>query len=67
MDIMLRKPAVCRALGVSRSTLHVLIKEKKFPAGVPLTGPGGRIKGWLQSWVDRYNAARVKDGERAAR
>lgn len=54
-----RKPTVCQRLGVSKSTLHRLIKAQKFPAPIRITD---RIVGWPQSLVDAWIEEKAKGG-----
>ena len=58
MDEILRRPAVQRVTGKSRSEIYDDIAKKQFPRPVPLS-PGGHSVGWLKSEVDRWLAARV--------
>jgi prophage regulatory protein len=51
IDPVLRRPAVRGMLGVSNSTLHVWIKNGRFPAPLEL---GPRVRGWRRSVVESY-------------
>lgn len=41
-------------LGVEKSTLYKMVKEKKFPPGFPTTGSGGNIIVWLYKDVESF-------------
>src|SRR5262249_27035208 len=55
----LRKSEVLNKLGIKRSALSELIKDDKFPPGVPII-PNGRTQGWIEDEVDAYIAERRK-------
>ncbi len=55
----LRWPDVQMRVGICRSHAHNLIKEEKFPAPIKLTG--GRASAWLESEIDAWIDARVKE------
>ena len=50
---LLRMPEVCRRIGVSRSSLYKMIKEKSFPASRQL---GPMTVAWLESDVNDWIA-----------
>lgn len=52
----LRLPEVKAMIGLSKSSLYALIKEKQFPAPVRL---GTRAVAWVKSEVRQWAAARV--------
>lgn len=53
IDPVLRRQAVREMLGVANSTLHVWIKNGRFPAPLEL---GPRVRGWRRSVVENYLA-----------
>jgi len=55
---LLRLPEVSQTVGFSRSHLWRLVKQGKFPQPIPL-GPNSR--GWLESEVQAFIAARVAE------
>ena len=55
-DRFLRFPEVKERVGYSRSMVHLLIKEGKFPAPYKL---GLRASGWLESSIDKWIAERI--------
>lgn len=62
-DKILRLPEVSQTVGFSRSHLWRLVKQGKFPQPIPL-GPNSR--GWLESEVQAFIAARVADRDSGA-
>jgi prophage regulatory protein len=55
-DRFLRWPEVKNRVGYSRSQVHLLIKQGRFPAPVKL---GARASAWLQSSIDQWISGRV--------
>lgn len=55
-ESLLRRPEVEARTGLSRSTIHQLIHEGRFPASIELTG---RTRCWVASDVDAWIAARI--------
>lgn len=49
---ILRLPAVCNKIGLSKPTVYRLMKQGRFPKSVPLTGI--RAVGWIESEVDAW-------------
>ncbi|RDH82689.1 MAG: AlpA family transcriptional regulator [endosymbiont of Galathealinum brachiosum] len=60
VDSILRLPIVTARTGLSRATIYLKIKQKRFPQQVAL---GGRAVGWweseVNSWLDSLE--RVKE------
>ena len=56
---ILRRPAVLRATGLSRSTLYRQIADGAFPAPLRL---GPRAVGWLESAVSAWVESRPQAG-----
>lgn len=50
-DIILKRPAVEKRTGLSRSTLYQMIAEDRFPKPVKL---GLRAVGWPESEIDAW-------------
>lgn len=50
---MLRRDEVEAITGLARSTLYGLVKQKKFPAPVAITG-SGRAVAWVRGEVEAY-------------
>jgi prophage regulatory protein len=59
----LRLPDVKAVTGLSKSSLYVLIREKRFPAPVRL---GPRTVAWVRSEVKQWAAERVHASRSAA-
>jgi prophage regulatory protein len=59
----LRLPEVKAVTGLSKSSLYVLIREKKFPAPVRLAA---RTVAWVRSEVNQWAAERVHASRSAA-
>lgn len=55
-DRFLRWPEVKGRVGYSRSQVHLLIKQGKFPAPCKL---GARASAWLESSIDQWISERV--------
>lgn len=55
-DRFLRWPEVKGRVGYSRSQVHLLIKEGKFPAPCKL---GARASAWLESSINQWISERV--------
>lgn len=52
--VFLRKDEVLKRTGIgSESTLYKMIREQRFPAGIPL-GDGARAVGFLESEVEAW-------------
>jgi predicted DNA-binding transcriptional regulator AlpA len=49
----LSEQEVTNALGIKETALSKLVKEKKFPPGIPMTA-GEKIKRWLWKDVECY-------------
>lgn len=59
---ILRRPEVCRRLGVARSTLYELQKRGEFPPPIELSP---NCRGWREATVDKYIRDREKRVARA--
>jgi prophage regulatory protein len=57
---ILREPEVLRATGYKRTQLQELIDRGVFPRPIALS-PGGRARGWIESEVAEYQAARIAE------
>lgn len=55
-EALLRRREVEARTGLSRSSIHQLIRDKKFPANIELHG---RCRCWVASEVDAWIAARI--------
>jgi prophage regulatory protein len=53
---ILRMPALSKKLGLSRSTIYLMISRDEFPAGLPL---GKRARGWAEEWAEDFLAGRM--------
>lgn len=53
---LLRWPEVKHRVGISRSQVHLLVKQGKFPAPCKL---GLRASAWLESSIDQWISERV--------
>lgn len=53
---LLRRPAVERRTGLSRSTLYALVARGEFPPSIRITA---RAVAWTRSSVDRWIADRI--------
>jgi prophage regulatory protein len=61
-DRFLRFPEVKERVGFSRSQIHLLINQGRFPSPIKLCGgTGGRASGWLESEVNTWIAERVAE------
>lgn len=54
---ILRLPEVISLSGLSRSSIYILLKDGEFPAPMKLSK---RLRGWLQSDIDRWIASRAR-------
>jgi len=61
---IIRLPQVKQRTGLSRSTLYLLIKDRKFPTPIQI---GARAVGWLESDVDSYIESCIKASRPAVR
>lgn len=61
---IIRLPQVKQRTGLSRSTLYLLIKDRKFPMPIQI---GARAVGWLESDVDTYIESCIKASRPAVR
>ena len=52
-DRFMRFPEVYERVGLSRSQIHLMVAEGKFPAPVKI---GLRASGWLESSIDKWMA-----------
>ena len=57
---LLRWKDVQDRVGICRSHAHNLIRDKKFPAPIKLTG--GRASAWLESEITAWIEERIKKG-----
>jgi prophage regulatory protein len=53
----------CRRLGISRTTLWKLVRDKRFPQPIRIEGTR---KGFLASEIDAWIAARVAERDQEA-
>jgi prophage regulatory protein len=58
---ILRLPDVLQRCGLSRSSLYALMAENQFPKSVKISM---RSVGWVESDLDDWVQARIKDAER---
>ena len=58
-DRIMRMPDVCRATGLSRSTIWRRVQRGEFPVRRAL---GGGLVGWLESEIDQWIAGREPVG-----
>lgn len=56
--VILRWPEVRARVGLSRSQVHNLIAQGKFPRQIKL---GVKASGWLESDIDEWIEARISD------
>jgi prophage regulatory protein len=60
-DYFLRLPQVCSRIGLGRSTILALVKERVFPEPVKLSA---RAVAWssnaVQAWIDQRIAAKME-------
>ena len=61
-EALLRKRDVLARTGLSNSSLYALIREKEFPAPLPLVG---RTRCWTESDVSAWIAGRISAGRKA--
>lgn len=61
---ILRLPAVKARIGLSRSSIYLMVSNGSFPRPIPL---GARAVGWLDSDVEVWLSAQIERGRRAAR
>lgn len=54
---ILRLPATKNAVGLSRSTIYLLISKNEFPAPISL---GERAVGWLEEDIENWLAEKVE-------
>jgi prophage regulatory protein len=55
-DRFLRWPEVKQRIGYSRSQIHLLITQGKFPAPIKL---GARASAWLESSIDEWISGKI--------
>lgn len=62
---ILRRPELCRRVGLGYTTIFKMIREGHFPAPIPL---GPKAVGWrsdeVQAWIDART--RERDGQGGA-
>ena len=66
---ILRRRAVEKATGLSRSTIYALMEAGKFPKPLPIgTGTQSGAVGWLESEVEDWQKGRIaeRDAKSAA-
>jgi len=61
-DRVQRLPEVLDTLGIGRQTFSELIESGQYRAGFVIV-PGGRARGWMESWAVEYLKQRVESGE----
>ena len=62
MARFLRCPAVLDRVGVSRSTLYLMVSQGRFPKPIPI---GERATGWLESSVNEWIERKAAEAEAA--
>jgi prophage regulatory protein len=59
MVTILRRPELCRLVGLGYTTIHRMIRAGDFPSPIPL---GPKAVGWrsdeVQEWIDARTCAR---------
>ena len=63
INSILRLPEVKARVGLSRSAIYLAVSRDEFPQPVRL---GARAVGWLESEIEEWIQARVKDSRRLA-
>jgi len=63
-DRFLRFPEVKKRVGFSRSQVHLLINQGKFPAPIKL---GARASAWLESSIDQWISERISASQAKAK
>lgn len=58
---ILRRPAVQKEVGLSRSTIYARIQQGTFPKPISL---GGRLVGWLEQDVQNWIQDRIDEAGR---
>ena len=56
MNKVLRLREVINTTGLSRSSIYLLMRDKKFPRNILL---GARSVGWTQSSIDQWIEGRI--------
>ncbi len=62
--IILRLPAVKARTGLSRSTIHLLVRAGTFPPPVRL---GKRMVGWPEAEIDAWVSRQIRQSRKALR
>lgn len=57
LPVIIRLPEVSRMIGLSRASIYRMVKQRTFPASVPL---GESAVGWLRAEVVGWIAERVR-------
>ncbi len=60
MNLILRLPEVKTRVGLSRSAIYLAISRAQFPQPVHI---GARAVGWLESEIENWISARVKQSQ----
>jgi len=60
---LIRWPEVKQRIGYSRSQIHLLINQGKFPAPIKL---GARASAWLESSIDEWINSRIAASSKEA-
>lgn len=60
---ILRLPAVKARIGLSRSSIYLMVSRGLFPRPIPL---GARAIGWVESEIEEWLSAQIERGRRAA-
>ena len=60
---ILRRRAVMAATGLPQSTLYAEMAAGRFPRPIKISGdgPNARACGWLESEINAWKAARIKE------
>lgn len=59
---ILRRPAVEKLVGLSRSTIYLRMKQGSFPKQIFL---GGRLVGWIESDIQAWLDDRIAESKAA--
>jgi len=63
LPVIVRMKEVARMVGLSKATIYNRIKQRTFPAGIPL---GAVARGWLRSEVEQWIAERTNERDALA-
>lgn len=60
---ILRLPAVTARVGLSRSSVYLLVKQGRFPPPIKLSE---RASGWIEDEISAWQAERIAQSRKAA-